>query len=151
MNSEHPAMSNVSVWRFIIVALKAAVWGSAAGTLLFVCYFSVVGVERNYIWLILISPIIFGVSLCGTIPGAVVFGVPVLWPIRKAVARRPVLTSIAAAMVGIGCGFFGFSWSFRNPAIGQLEGYQAVILFSTTTALAFVACLSREPSLKADD
>lgn len=144
-------MSNVSVWRFIIVALKAALWGSAAGTLLFVCYFSVVGVERNYIWLILLSPIIFGVSLCGTIPGAVLFGIPVLWPIRKMVARRPVLTSIPVALVGIGCGFVGFSWSFRNPATGQLEGYQPVILFSATTALAFVACLAREPSLKTID
>jgi hypothetical protein len=135
-------MSQVLTFRSLVSATcTAGVWGSVAGTALFVRYFAVTGSSGDFM-ILLLSPLIFMISAAATVPMAVVAGVVTFWPVRKWVARIPILAIIPSSVGGL-LGYLISSRLLLGLKPSEADDAWIIGLFVTTTAISLVICVWR--------
>lgn len=125
--------------------MAAAAIGSALGTALYmVDYFfgHPNRLPRPEFWEIVFLPIISLVSLIGTIPGALIVGMPVTYPVRHIVAGHPVLSGIPFIGLSMTISFLLLGWAFKQPIGGQYSDLEILWFYSGGTTFGFVFMLA---------
>lgn len=85
-------------------------------------------------------PVVWMISLFGTIPGSILIGVPTIFPFRNIIARHPLGTSIPVSALALILATLLFGWSITPTAFGTKE-YEVLWFYSASSAIGFVAIL----------
>ncbi|WP_426387746.1 hypothetical protein [Sphingobium sp. R-21] len=137
-------MGKLTFGKFAGLALGAAVVGSTLGTALFIAdaFFGHPNKSpRPDVWEIFFFPVFWLMSLFGTIPGALVIGLPVLFPIRHFIARHPYLSGTPTVLVALAISFALLGWAFKQPIGGEYTDLEILWCYSGSVAFGFVFML----------
>ena len=129
-------MDRISFAKMAVLAIPAALIGSALGTLLFSLWDSFQSTGGGNPFLAIAVAV---VSLFGTLPGALLIGVPVLYPIRQNTSQHPLILAAPVAIGAILISLFLFGLALH----GRPRDLELITCFSGSTALGFVWALGR--------
>lgn len=138
-------MGTLTLGKFAGLALGAAVVGSTLGTALFIADAFLGHPNRSPqpdFWEIFFFPVFWLMSLFGTIPGALVIGLPVLFPIRHFIARHPYLSGIPTVLVALAISFALLGWAFKQPIGEEYTDLEILWCYSGSVAFGFVFMLA---------
>jgi hypothetical protein len=125
----------------VSITCTAGVWGSVAGTALFILYWVVTGSSGDFM-ILMLFPFIFMIGVAATVPVAVVAGVATIWPVRKWVEQTPLLVIIPVSIGGC-LGYFASSRLLMTWKPAAAEGAWIIGLFGTTTAISLIVGIWR--------
>jgi len=147
-------MTRASFKRLLLSAIFASLVGSTIGTALLLIdemcghplrrlmgrHFAISSESiSNYI---LIYPVVWAISLFGTVPGSILIGVPAIYPFRNQIAHRPLLSVIPIVLYAVLLATLLLGWTITPTAFGA-KYYDTVWFYSASTALGFVIALSQ--------
>jgi len=147
-------MTDISLKKLWLAAFFAALFGSTVGTvLLFGDEISGHPIRRlmghqfrnssepisSYL---LIYPVIWMISLFGTVPGSMLIGVPAIYPARNLIARHALLSAIPTVIYAVLLATLLLSWTITPTAYGA-KFYETIWFYSAASALGFVIALRR--------
>ncbi|KQM40840.1 hypothetical protein ASE59_00420 [Sphingomonas sp. Leaf10] len=90
----------------------------------------------------LFYPIIFVVSLLGTIPGSILIGIPAVYPLRNVIARHPAWTALPIVLYSIALPTILVALTI-DPNLEKLLYYLLILIYCPACALGFVITLRR--------
>jgi hypothetical protein len=106
-------MTGISLRKLLVAAIFASLVGSTIGTALLL-FDEIFGHPlRRFMGAhfanasepigsyILIYPVVWMISLCGTLPGSILIGVPAIYPVRNQIVHRPLLSLIPIALYAV--------------------------------------------------
>jgi len=125
--------------KFVALAVLAAALGSVIGTFALIIYQLLLQPQLS---MLLLAPAITAMSLVGTMPGTLIIGVPIMFPFRYIVARRPLLMGILVVPCSMGIAYFVLGLIFRSSAF-EYRDLEILWCYSGGTALGFVIVLGR--------
>lgn len=131
----------LSLVRLLKIAPFAALIGSTLGTALYAIYEPL---SHNYLFPSRHDavPLLWLFTLIATLPGAIIVGVPAIYPVRYIISRH-VLASLAPIVTfALGLSFLLFGWAFRVPGTSEYRDLDLLFIFSGSTALGFVVMLA---------
>jgi len=137
-------MAKLTFGKFAGLALGAAVVGSTLGTTLFIADAFLGHANRSpqpHLWEMFLFHVIWLMSLFGTIPGALVIGLPIVFPIRHFIARHPYLSSIPTVTIALAISFALLGWAFKQPIGGEYADLEVLWCYSGSVAFGFVFML----------
>ncbi|UZK67595.1 hypothetical protein [Sphingomonas sp. M1-B02] len=138
-------MSTLTISKFAGLALGAAVVGSTVGTVLLVADYFLGHPNRSphhSLWEIFVSPAVWLMSLCGTIPGALIIGLPVVYPFRHFIGRHPYLSFIPTVVLAMAISFALLGWAFKQQIGDKYSDLEVLWCYSGSVAFGFVFMLA---------
>lgn len=138
-------MGALTINKFAGLALGAAVVGSTLGTVLVTVDYFFGHPHRTWQpnpWEIFISPAIWLMSSFGTIPGALIIGLPSIYPIRYFIARHPYVSCLPTIALAMGISFVLLGWAFKRPIGGEYTDLEVLWCYSGSVAFGFVFMLA---------
>lgn len=123
------------------VAPFAAAIGSTLGTALYIIYEPL---SRHYLHAPRHDalPIFWLFTLIATLPGAIIVGVPTIYPVRNIISRYPIASLVPTVTFAVGLSFLLLGWALKVPGMSEYRDLDLLFIFSGSTALGFVVMLS---------
>jgi len=138
-------MGTLTISKFASLALGAALVGSTLGTVLFMLGYFFGHPSRGWQpspWEIFLTPAIWFMSLFGTIPGALIIGLPVIYPIRHVIARHPVVSCLPTVALAMAISFVLLGWAFKQSIGGEYTDLEVLWCYSGSVAFGFIFMLA---------
>ena len=126
----------------VYMACLSAFIGSITGSVLYIGFLAAIEGPGNPVLMFAALPAAAIVSLIGTLPGALVMLLPLIYPFRTLIARHPVWSAIPFAGAAMGLSFLTMRGLFVR-SIGGYSHIEILWIYSGTTALGFVFMLGR--------
>ena len=123
------------------IAPFAAAIGSTLGTAFYVIY-EPLGHHYLYPPRHDALPLFWLFTLIGTLPGAIIVGVPAMYPVRNIISRHAIASLAPIVAFAVGLSFLLFGWAFKVPGTSEYRDLDLLLIFSGTTALGFVVMLA---------
>jgi hypothetical protein len=157
-------MQEISFARLLAFGLIAALCASTIGTALLL-WDEIAGHPLRHLlgesgrysrspaseWMV--YPIIWEISLFGTIPGSLLIGAPAIYPFRHVISRHPFSWLVPALAYAAIITTLLFWWTITPTAYG-VRYYDILWFYSASSALGFVAALAwwgrRQRRMKAE-
>lgn len=142
----HKSMPEISVKDVVVSGIIAPVIGSTLGTAIFllsIIFYEVMSSRTDWILnYTLMYPLIFVVSLLGTIPGSIVVGVPAVYPLRNVIARHPARAALPVAFYSIAVPIILVTLTI-DPNFKKLHYYLLILIYCPSCAMGFIITLRR--------
>lgn len=145
-------MLAISLKKLIAAALVAALIGSTIGTIL-LCVDEITvhpirrlmgqrfGFNPDPLYMyFLMFPVVWTISLLGTVPGSLLLGTPAIYPLRNVIARSPVKLAIPVMIYAVLLATLLLGWTITPDASGK-RTYDTIWFYSAATALGFVMAI----------
>jgi hypothetical protein len=131
----------ISLGRVLKIAPFAALIGSTVGTAAYVIYEPL---RYHYLYPPRHDalPIFWLFTLFSTLPGAVVVGIPAIYPARNIISRHPIASLVPTVPFAVGLSFLLLGWAFKIPGTSEYRDLDLLFIFSGSTALGFVVMLA---------